>query len=500
MALLNVEKARAQYRVARAGLWPQINASASTTRSGDAPATTPSYSLALGLSAFEIDLWGRLRSLSDSAQALVLAQEQAQRSTTLTLVAEVANAWWSLAADQQLLHITHSTLASRAHSLALTEARYQHGAASALEVAQQRSQWQQVRADAAALQGQIEQDMNALQLLVGRPLQKQWLPAPPGAAHEPADAPAWGLDLPALPPGLPAQVLWQRPDIQQAEHQLRAANANIGAARAAFFPTISLTSSLGSASNELSAVLGSGTRTWSFIPNISLPLFDAGRLQGQLEQRQAERDGARVFNKPSALRDHPEKLAIMEFPQFIGPTLVTRDAEDIRRFHAEHQDIILKPLDGMGGMGIFRVGPDGLNLGSITETLNRHGAQSVMVQKFLPEIVDGDKRVLIIGGKPVPFCLARIPQGSEVRGNLAAGGKGVARPLSARDREIGEALGPVLQSRGLLLAGVDVIGDCVTEINVTSPTCFQEIFDQTSCDVAFLFIDALEAAVAGARS
>ncbi|MDR6764743.1 glutathione synthase [Acidovorax delafieldii] len=230
------------------------------------------------------------------------------------------------------------------------------------------------------------------------------------------------------------------------------------------------------------------------------PPFDSEYFYATHLLEQAERDGARVFNKPSALRDHPEKLAIMEFPQFIGPTLVTRDAEDIRRFHAEHQDIILKPLDGMGGMGIFRVGPDGLNLGSITETLNRHGAQSVMVQKFLPEIVDGDKRVLIIGGKPVPFCLARIPQGSEVRGNLAAGGKGVARPLSARDREIGEALGPVLQSRGLLLAGVDVIGDCVTEINVTSPTCFQEIFDQTGCDVAFLFIDALEAAVVDARS
>jgi len=229
------------------------------------------------------------------------------------------------------------------------------------------------------------------------------------------------------------------------------------------------------------------------------PPFDSEYFYATHLLEQAERDGAHVFNKPSALRDHPEKLAIMEFPQFIGPTLVTRDAEDIRRFHAEHQDIILKPLDGMGGMGIFRVGPDGLNLGSITETLNRHGAQSVMVQKFLPEIVEGDKRVLIIGGKPVPFCLARIPQGSEVRGNLAAGGKGVARPLSARDREIGEALGPVLQSRGLLLAGVDVIGDCVTEINVTSPTCFQEIFDQTGCDVAFLFIDALEAAVAGAR-
>ena len=226
------------------------------------------------------------------------------------------------------------------------------------------------------------------------------------------------------------------------------------------------------------------------------PPFDSEYFYATHLLEQAEREGARVFNKPRALRDHPEKLAIMEFPQFIGPTLVTRDPQDIQCFHAEHGDIILKPLDGMGGMGIFRVGPDGLNLGSITETLNRHGAQSVMVQKFLPEITEGDKRVLVIGGKPVPFCLARIPQGSEVRGNLAAGGKGVARPLSARDWEIAEALGPVLHSRGLLLAGVDVIGDCVTEINVTSPTCFQEIYDQTGCNVAFLFVDALEEAVA----
>ncbi|WOI43541.1 glutathione synthase [Acidovorax sp. BLS4] len=227
------------------------------------------------------------------------------------------------------------------------------------------------------------------------------------------------------------------------------------------------------------------------------PPFDSEYFYATHLLEQAEREGARVFNKPRALRDHPEKLAIMEFPEFIGPTLVTRDAEDIRRFHAEHRDIILKPLDGMGGMGIFRVKEDGLNLGSIIETLNKEGSQSVMVQKFLPEIVDGDKRILIIGGKPVPYCLARIPQGTEVRGNLAAGGKGVAKPLTERDMEIGRSLGAVLQSRGLLLAGVDVIGTCVTEINVTSPTCFQEIYDQTGCDVAALFVDALEAGVRG---
>jgi glutathione synthase len=225
------------------------------------------------------------------------------------------------------------------------------------------------------------------------------------------------------------------------------------------------------------------------------PPFDSEFFYATHLLEQAERDGARVFNKPRALRDHPEKLAIMEFPQFLGPTLVTRDEEDIKRFHAEHGDIILKPLDGMCGMGIFRVGPDGMNLGSITETLNRHGAQSLMVQKFLPEIVRGDKRVLVIGGKPVPFCLARIPQGNEVRGNLAAGGKGVAQPISARDREIAETLGPILAARGLLLVGLDVIGDCLTEINVTSPTCFQEITEQTGFDVAAMFVDALEQAL-----
>lgn len=185
----------------------------------------------------------------------------------------------------------------------------------------------------------------------------------------------------------------------------------------------------------------------------------------------------------------------MEFAQFISPTLVTRSAQDIRAFHAEHKDIILKPLDGMGGMGIFRVGEDGRNLGSIIETLNQGGSTSVMVQKFLPDIVHGDKRVLIIGGKPVPFCLARIPQGNEVRGNLAAGGKGVAQPLAEQDKAIAEFIGERLVQRGLLLIGLDVIGHNVTEINVTSPTCFQEIFDQTGCDVAALFVDALEQAV-----
>ena len=222
------------------------------------------------------------------------------------------------------------------------------------------------------------------------------------------------------------------------------------------------------------------------------PPFDSEYFYATHLLQQAERDGARVFNKPAALRDHPEKLAILEFPQYIPPTLVTRSADAVRAFHAEQRDIICKPLDGMGGMGIFRVGPDGLNLGSIIETLNRDGAQTLMVQKYLSEITQGDKRILVIGGVPVPFSLARIPQGSEIRGNLAVGGKGVAQPLSQRDNEIASAIGPVLAARGLLLVGLDAIGDCLTEINVTSPTCFQEITEQTGFDVAAMFIDALE--------
>jgi glutathione synthase len=225
------------------------------------------------------------------------------------------------------------------------------------------------------------------------------------------------------------------------------------------------------------------------------PPFDAEYFYATHLLEQAEREGARVFNSPRALRDHPEKLAIMEFARFTSPTLVTRDPDEVRRFHAEHREIILKPLDGMGGMGIFRVGPDGLNLGSITETLNANGTTTLMVQKFVPEIAQGDKRVLVIGGKPVPYSLARIPQGSEIRGNLAAGGKGVAQPLSARDLEIANALGPVLAARGLLLVGLDVIGDYLTEVNVTSPTCFQEITQQSGFDVPAMFVDALEAAL-----
>ena len=222
------------------------------------------------------------------------------------------------------------------------------------------------------------------------------------------------------------------------------------------------------------------------------PPFDSEYFYATHLLEQAEREGAKVFNRPRALRDHPEKLAIMEFGEFLSPTLVTRDPDDVRRFHAEHRDIILKPLDGMGGSGIFRVREDGLNLGAIIEGLNKEGQQTIMVQRFIPEIERGDKRILVIQGKPVPYCLARIPQGGEVRGNLAAGGKGVAQEISPRDREIAEHIGPILAARGLFLIGLDVIGDKLTEINVTSPTCFQEITQQTGWDVADYFIRELE--------
>ena len=185
----------------------------------------------------------------------------------------------------------------------------------------------------------------------------------------------------------------------------------------------------------------------------------------------AETQGAR-FNKPQAIRDHNE-LATGAVPN-TSPTLVTRDAAACAP-STEHQDVILKPLDGMGGTGIFRVRQDGLNLGSIIETLTDNGQRTIMIQRFIPEIVAGDKRVLVIGGKVVPYSLARIPQGSEVRGNLAAGGIGVAQPLTVRDREIGEALGPVLSQRGLLLVGLDVIGDYLTESTSPAQLAFRKL-------------------------
>lgn len=223
------------------------------------------------------------------------------------------------------------------------------------------------------------------------------------------------------------------------------------------------------------------------------PPFDMEYIYATYLLELAEKQGAKIFNKPAAIRNHNEKLSIAQFSEFTAPTLVSRDEAKIRAFHAEHRDIILKPLDGMGGAGIFRIGSDGMNLGAVIETLTQNGQCTIMVQRYIPEIVHGDKRILIIAGKPVPYALARIPQNGEVRGNLAAGGRGVAQPLSARDWQIAQALGPELYARGLLLVGLDVIGDYLTEVNVTSPTCFQEISTQSDCNVAALFVDALEA-------
>ena len=223
------------------------------------------------------------------------------------------------------------------------------------------------------------------------------------------------------------------------------------------------------------------------------PPFDMEYLTSVWLLSQAEREGARVFNNPAAVRDHNEKLGILEFPEFIAPTLATRDAAAVHAFIDEHRDVILKRLDGMGGESIFRVKLDDPNRNVIIETMVQGGLRSIMAQRYIPAITQGDKRILLIDGKPVPHSLARIAKAGETRANLATGGRGVAQPLSARDRRIAEALGPVLAARGLLLVGLDVIGDHLTEVNVTSPTCFREIQDQTGFDVSGMFIDALEA-------
>ena len=228
------------------------------------------------------------------------------------------------------------------------------------------------------------------------------------------------------------------------------------------------------------------------------PPFDIEFLNATLLLSRAQAEGARVFNDPQALRDHNEKLAIMEFPQFVVPTLVTRDIGLIKEFHLEHVDVVVKPLDGMGGAGVFRLTATDMNINSILETITAQGTRTVMAQRYIPEIVDGDKRILLIAGEPVPHCLARIPAPGESRGNLAAGGTGRAQPLSDNDKRIAAELGPVLAARGLLLVGLDVIGDNLTEVNVTSPTCFVEITEQTGFNVAAMFIDALEKETAGA--
>ena len=226
------------------------------------------------------------------------------------------------------------------------------------------------------------------------------------------------------------------------------------------------------------------------------PPFDLEYVYATWLLEQAVRSGARVFNHPRAIRDHGEKVAITEFPQFTAETIVTRDPQRLRAFARRHGEAVFKLLDGMGGASIFRARADDPNLSVIIETMNRFGERSVMAQRFLPAIAEGDKRILLIGGQVVPHALARIPKAGEARGNLAAGGTGRAQPLSPRDREIAQTLAPILFARGLFLVGLDVIGDCLTEINVTSPTCFREIAEQTGFDVAGLFVERLEAVIA----
>jgi glutathione synthase len=225
------------------------------------------------------------------------------------------------------------------------------------------------------------------------------------------------------------------------------------------------------------------------------PPFDIEYLNCTWLLSAAERQGAKVFNNPSAVREHSEKISITEFSKLIPPTLITRELSAVEDFHQQHRDIVIKPLDGMGGMGVFRVGSDGLNLASIVETLGQNGSRTLMAQKFLPEITQGDKRVLLIGGEVVPFALARIPQGTEIRGNLAAGGKGVAMPLSDAENKIAQDLAPILNARGLFLVGLDLIGAYLTEINVTSPTCFVEITDQSGFDVPQFWLNQIEKAL-----
>ena len=224
------------------------------------------------------------------------------------------------------------------------------------------------------------------------------------------------------------------------------------------------------------------------------PPFDQSYLYSTLLLSLAEQRGARVINRASSLRDYNEKLAILKFEQFVSPTLVSSEMGRIQSFVDEHKDVIVKKLDGMGGTSIFRVRADDPNRNAIIEVQTGNGVETIMAQRYIPEIVNGDKRVLVIDGTVVPFSLARIPKAGETRGNLAAGGRGIAQPLTVRDREIAEALGPQLKADGLTIVGLDIIGDYLTEVNVTSPTCFVEIFEQAGFNAAALVIDALEAA------
>jgi glutathione synthase len=221
------------------------------------------------------------------------------------------------------------------------------------------------------------------------------------------------------------------------------------------------------------------------------PPFDTEYIYSTYILEAAERLGTLIVNKPQSLRDCNEKMFATQFAQCAPPVLVSRDMNRLREFHNQYSDIIYKPLDGMGGTAVFRVKSDDTNVGVILEMLTKHGRESIMAQRYIPEIKDGDKRILLIDGEPVPYCLARVPAKGETRGNLAAGGSGRPQPLSDRDRWIAEQVGPIVREKGLIFVGLDVIGDYLTEINVTSPTCVREIDKQYQTDIGGLLMDCI---------
>ena len=222
------------------------------------------------------------------------------------------------------------------------------------------------------------------------------------------------------------------------------------------------------------------------------PPFDTEYIYATYILERAEDKGTLIVNKPQSLRDANEKLYTSWFSQFTPKTLVSRDAKRLKAFYQSEQDIILKPLDGMGGASIFRLKPNDANVSVIIETLTEHGQRYAMAQRYIPQITDGDKRILVVNGKPVPYCLARIPASGETRGNLAAGGRGEARPLSESDWQIANAIGPTLKAKGLIFVGLDVIGDKLTEINVTSPTCIREIEAAFPVSITAMLFDVIE--------
>lgn len=304
VAVLNVEKARAQYRIQRADRVPAVGVQGQMTRTGGDAPVTEQFSANLGVVEFELDLFGRVRNLSQAALQQYFSEAANRRSAQLSLVAEVANAWLTLGADKEQLRIAQATLASYEDSLRLAEARHQLGGASSLELSQTRTLVETARTDVARFAGQVAQDRNALVLLAGGPVDDTLLPA-----TEVTEIAA----VRPLPAGVPGEALLRRPDVMAAEHTLLSANANIGAARAAFFPSISLTGSIGSVSSELSNLFDSGTRAWSFVPTLNLPIFQGGKLRANLGVATANRDIALAqYEKAiqSGFREAADALAL----------------------------------------------------------------------------------------------------------------------------------------------------------------------------------------------